>query len=184
MDLANAQALRAGDIIRRTREFFGTGQTRRVLEDAAIVMREASTLAIAAAKHNGVAITTKIDEVGQIVVDKVQIQQVIVNLVRNGIEAMETSPRKELAIVLHGRGNAVELSVADSGPGLAPEMSGRLFKPFSSTKSHGMGIGLSVCREIIEAHEGKIWVEPNPDGGTVFHFTLPLASAETIAQFE
>ena len=72
----------------------------------------------------------------------------------------------------------VELSVGDTGIGLPAEMMGRLFKPFSSTKNQGMGIGLSVCREIVESHEGKIWVEPNPDGGTIFRFTLPLVGEE------
>jgi PAS domain S-box-containing protein len=178
MDLANAQALRAGEVIRRTREFFGTGQTKRTVEDAATVMREASTLAIAAAKHNGIAIRADIGPAGLVLVDKVQIQQVIVNLVRNGIEAMEDSPRKELAIALKPHPDSIELSVADTGGGISPDMAGRLFKPFSSTKSQGMGIGLSVCREIVEAHDGKIWAEPRPGGGAVFSFTLPLVSED------
>jgi PAS domain S-box-containing protein len=182
MDLANAQALRAGEVIRRTREFFGTGQTRRTVEDAATVIREASTLAIAAAKHNGIAIRADIGPAGHILVDKVQIQQVIVNLVRNGIEAMEDSPRKELAIALVARPDTIVLRVADTGPGISDEMSGRLFKPFSSTKSHGMGIGLSVCREIVEAHEGRIWTEPGEDGGAVFCFSLPVVSEEVAGQ--
>jgi PAS domain S-box-containing protein len=181
MDLANAQALRAGEVIRRTREFFGTGQTKRTVEDAATVMREASTLAIAAAKHNGIAIRADIAPAGHVLVDKVQIQQVIVNLVRNGIEAMEDSPKKELAITLAARPDSIELSVSDSGAGVSPEIVDRLFKPFSSTKSHGMGIGLSVCREIVEAHEGRIWAEAQPGGGAVFRFTLPLVSDETAA---
>jgi C4-dicarboxylate-specific signal transduction histidine kinase len=179
MDLANAQALRAGEVIRRTREFFGTGQTKRTVEDAATVMREASTLAIAAAKHNGIAIRADIAPAGHVLVDKVQIQQVIVNLVRNGIEAMEDSPKKELAITLAARPDSIELSVSDSGAGVSPEIVDRLFKPFSSTKSQGMGIGLSVCREIVEAHEGRIWAESQPGGGAVFRFTLPLVSEET-----
>jgi PAS domain S-box-containing protein len=179
MDLANAQALRAGEVIRRTREFFGTGQTRRTVEDAATVIREASTLAIAAAKHNGIAIRADIGAAGHILVDRVQIQQVIVNLVRNGIEAMEDSPRKELAIALIPGPDAIVLRVSDTGPGIAEEMSGRLFKPFSSTKSHGMGIGLSVCREIVEAHEGRIWTEPGESGGAVFCFSLPVVNEET-----
>lgn len=178
MDLANAQALRAGEVIRRTREFFGTGQTRRTVEDAATVMREASTLAIAAAKHNGIAIRADIGPAGHILVDKVQIQQVIVNLVRNGIEAMEDSPTKELAIALAARPDSIVLSVSDTGPGVSADMADRLFKPFSSTKSHGMGIGLSVCREIVEAHDGRIWAEPREGGGAVFRFSLPVVSEE------
>ena len=174
MELAGAQAMRAGEIIRRLREFVGTGQTERCVESVAAVIREACTLAIADAKHNGVTTHFDFDKPGHVLVNKVQIQQVIVNLVRNAIEAMESTARKDLAIGLVARGESVELSVRDTGTGLSPEMNGRLFKPFSSTKANGMGIGLSVCREIIEAHDGKIWAEASPDGGTVFRFTLPL----------
>ncbi len=174
MALVNAEALRAGEIIRRLREFVGTGQTERRVEKADAVIREASTLAIADAKHNGVSIRFDIGDPGSILVNKVQIQQVIVNLVRNAIEAMETTERRELTIGLATRGDWAELSVSDTGSGLSPEMNDRLFKPFSSTKSHGMGIGLSVCREIVEAHDGKISAAPNPAGGMVFRFTLPL----------
>lgn len=179
MELANAQALRAGEIIRRLREFIGTGQTERRVENAAAVMREASTLTIADAKHNGVSIRFDIDKPGSILVNKVQIQQVIVNLVRNAIEAMETTSRKELEIGITTKDDCLELCVRDTGSGLSPEMTDRLFKPFSSTKTNGMGIGLSVCREIVESHDGKIWAEPNPGGGTVFRFTLPLVREMT-----
>ena len=181
MGLAGAQARRAGEIIRRVREFIGTGQTERTVEDAAAVIREASTLAIAAARHNGVRIRSDFAEPGRVVVNKVQIQQVIVNLVRNAIEAMDGCPRKELDIVLSAAHEFVEVTVSDTGPGMPPDMAGRLFKPFASTKKKGMGIGLSVCREIVEAHHGKIWVEPKPGGGTVFQFTLPLMRDELIA---
>ena len=181
MDLANAQTLRAGEIIRRLREFIGTGQTQRTVESAAGVMREASTLAVAAAKHNGVSIRSDIDKPGNILVNKVQIQQVVVNLVRNAIEAMETTARKELEIGLVVADDGIELRVSDTGSGLAPEMNDRLFRPFSTTKSQGMGIGLSVSREIVEAHDGKIWAEANPGGGTVFRFTLPLVHDEMVA---
>ena len=181
MGLANAQALRAAEIIRRVREFIGTGQTERTLEDAASVIREASALALAAAKHNAVLVRFDFAEQGRVLVNKVQIQQVIVNLVSNAIDAMDGLPRKELAIALAARHDLIEVSVSDTGAGLPEEIADRLFKPFSSTKTQGMGIGLSVCREIVEAHHGKIWVEANPGGGTVFRFTLPLVRDELIA---
>jgi two-component system, LuxR family, sensor kinase FixL len=174
MEQANAQALRAGQVIRQLREFIGTGQRERTIEDARNVMREACAFAMTTAKHNGILVRFDINQAGHILVDKIQFQQVVINLVRNAIEAMDSSPRKELDLGLALRGGKSEVSVSDTGSGIDPEMAGRLFKPFSTTKSEGMGIGLSVCREIVEAHDGKIWAEPNPGGGTVFRFALPL----------
>jgi two-component system sensor kinase FixL len=75
----------------------------------------------------------------------------------------------------------VQISIVDTGPGLAPEVAARLFQPFVTTKSQGMGVGLSICRTIVEAHGGRIWAEPNRGGGTVFHLTVPKASAQEIA---
>jgi signal transduction histidine kinase len=181
MERANVQALRAGEIIRRLREFIGTGQRERTIEDAASVLRAASTLAIADAKHHHISIRSDISGAGRIIVDKVQIQQVIVNLVRNAIDAMAACPLKELTIGLGTKDDRIEVSVSDTGSGIAPEIAAQLFKPFTSTKDQGMGIGLSICREIIEAHHGKIWTEPNPGGGTVFRFTLPLVRHDMIA---
>jgi C4-dicarboxylate-specific signal transduction histidine kinase len=181
MNLAGAQARRAAEIIRHVRQFVGSGQTERTVENAARVIRDASTLAITAARHKGVQVRSDFSAAGEVVVSKVQIQQVIVNLVRNAVEAMDASPRKELDISISATHEFIEVAVSDTGPGLSPEIVNRLFKPFSSTKQKGMGIGLSVCREIVEAHHGKIWVEANPGGGTVFRFTLPLARDELIA---
>jgi PAS domain S-box-containing protein len=171
---ANAQALRAGDIIRGLREFIGTSDSERTIEDAADVLREASTLAVIAAKHTGIAVNSDFDAHGRVLVDKTQIQQVVANLVRNAIEAMEAAPRQSIGIQLASKRDCIEFSISDTGSGIAPEIQDQLFKPFSTTKSHGMGIGLSVCREIVEAHAGKIWMEPNPEGGTIFRFTLPV----------
>jgi PAS domain S-box-containing protein len=181
MGLAGAQAMRAAEIIRRVREFIGTGESERTLENAAEMMREAATLALAAAKHNAVAVTTEFADVGRVLVNKVQIQQVVVNLVSNAIEAMEPSLRRALTIALTGRHDHLQVSVADTGPGIDPDIAERLFKPFASTKVRGIGIGLSVCREIVEAHHGRIWFEANPDGGTTFHFTLPLVRDDAMA---
>ena len=145
-------------------------------------MREASTLAFAAARHDGISTHYVNGTHAHILVDKVQFQQVIVNLVRNAIEAMDASPRKELELGLATDGDKVEFCVSDTGPGIAPEVADRLFRPFSTTKAEGMGIGLSVCREIVEAHEGKIWWETNPIGGTVFRFTLPTVPENMVGQ--
>ncbi|HZD89099.1 MAG TPA: ATP-binding protein, partial [Pseudolabrys sp.] len=102
-----------------------------------------------------------------------QIQQVLLNLIRNAMDAMEESPKRDLVItVASAHENLAEVSVADTGSGIQPEVAEQLFTPFVTTKRQGMGVGLSISRTIVEAHGGKIWVEPNPGGGTIFHFTL------------
>ena len=113
---------------------------------------------------------------GRVLVDKVQVQQVVFNLVRNAMEAMENVDRPHLLIAI---AKSYEVSVVDTGSGLAPTMADQLFQPFVSTKgSNGMGVGLSISRTIIDSHGGRIWVEDNPGGGTVFRFTLPFAGTE------
>ena len=123
-----------------------------------------------------------VETTAPILVDKVQIQQVLVNLVRNAIDAMEASARKVLSIRVAESGGMVEVSVSDTGSGLSPDIADRLFEPFATTKSQGMGIGLSVCRTIIEAHGGRIWAEPGSAGGTTFRFAIPSIRQETQEQ--
>ena len=111
--------------------------------------------------------------------DKVQIQQVMLNLVRNALEAMETSQRRELLILTEVMDDwMLAVSIADTCPGIAPEIAAQLFQPFVTTKRQGMGVGLSISRTIVEAHGGKISVEPNPGGGTVFRFSLRAVNEE------
>ena len=103
--------------------------------------------------------------------DGIQVQQVLLNLIRNAMEAMENSSSRELMISsTREPGGYVKLTVADSGPGIGEEVSAHLFQPFTSTKADGMGLGLSVCRDIVEAHGGRIWTEPSSLGGTAFPF--------------
>jgi len=104
----------------------------------------------------------------------VQIQQVLLNLIRNALEAMESSAERILAIDAATKDGILEIRVSDTGPGLPPEVAEKLFQPFVTTKSRGMGVGLSICRSIIEAHGGRILTVKRPGGGTVFVFTLPL----------
>ncbi len=182
MQKAADQSLRAGEIIRRLRDFVARGETERRVESIKKLIEEASALALVGAKEHGVRVTFRIDQAHDLVlVDKVQIQQVLLNLVRNAIEAMEQSPRRELLIASRARDDdLLELYVADSGPGISPEIAAQLFQPFVTTKRYGMGVGLSISRSIIESHGGQIRVESNGGGGTVFRFTLPAVTNEDI----
>lgn len=175
------QALRAGQIIRRLREFVARGESDRRIESLPKLIEDASTLALIGAKENGVDVSFRLDPaVDLVLADRIQIQQVLVNLIRNAIEIMAETPgrrRLEIAAVAD-REDLVQISVSDTGLGIAPEIAKQLFQPFVTTKRKGMGLGLSICRTIIEAHGGKIWVEPNPEGGTIFHFTLRSAKED------
>ncbi len=181
MEKAAEQSLRAGQIIRRLRDFVARGETERRIESVKKLVEEASALALVGAKEHGVRVKFQIDAARDLVlVDKVQIQQVLLNLIRNAIEAMAESPRRELLIASRPDGEMVEIFVADSGPGIAPEIADQLFQPFVTTKRLGMGVGLSISRSIVESHGGQIVVEPNKGGGTVFRFTMPGVSSEDL----
>jgi two-component system sensor kinase FixL len=174
LERAAEQALRAGQIIRRLREFVARGETERRTENLPKLIEEASALALVGAGEYDVRVNFQFDPAaGAVFADKIQIQQVLLNLIRNAMEAMQGCPRRELTISTLAAGDAmVEIRVADTGPGIAEQIGARLFQPFITTKAKGMGIGLSISRTIIEAHGGKLWVEPNPGGGTLFHVTL------------
>src|SRR5262249_18150046 len=174
MDKASDQALRAGQIIRRLREFVGRGDSERRVESVKKLIEEASALALVGTKDQGVRVRFQFDPAADLVfVDKVQIQQVLLNLLRNAVEAMQASQRRELIISpAAGEDDMIAVSVVDTGSGIASELMSQLFQPFVTNKRHGMGVGLSICRTIVEAHGGQITVEPNPAGGTIFRFTV------------
>jgi len=180
MDKAGDQALRAGQIIRRLREFVGRGDSERRVESVKKLIEEASALALVGTKDQGVRVRFQFDPaVDLVLVDKVQIQQVLLNLLRNAVEAMQASQKRELVIsTTAGDDDMVAVSVVDTGSGIAAELMSQLFQPFVTNKRHGMGVGLSICRTIVEAHGGQITVEPNPAGGTIFRFTVRTASGE------
>jgi two-component system sensor kinase FixL len=180
MDNAADQAMRAGQIIRRLRDFVARGESERRVERMAKLIEEAGALALVGVKDEGIHVRFQLDRSNDLALaDKVQIQQVMVNLIRNAIEAMHGSDRRELLVsTISADDDMLMISVADTGPGIAPEISDQLFQPFVTTKPHGMGVGLSISRTIVEAHGGQIWVEPNPGGGTIFRFTLRAVSGE------
>lgn len=119
-----------------------------------------------------------IPAVAFVLADKIQVQQVILNLIRNAIEAMQAADKRELTVTTAERDGMAEIAVADTGPGIAPEIKAQLFQPFVTTKPNGMGVGLSISRGIIEAHGGRLWAEGNPGGGAVFRMTLKIMSKE------
>ncbi len=181
MDKAAAQALRAGQIIRRLRDFIEKREDNRAFEDANKIIEEAMALAFVGAADAGIAVTATMGaNLPPVLIDKIQIQQVVLNLVRNALEAMAGCERRELRVttVLESE-RFVTVTVADTGPGLSEEVAAKLFQPFVTTKHDGMGIGLSICRSIVDAHGGKLWAETNPGAGVTFHFQLPVAEGET-----
>jgi two-component system sensor kinase FixL len=180
IDEAEAQTLRAGHIIRRLRDFFARGETEHHIEDLRKLIEEASVLALVGAKENGVNVSFSFEKQPLLVlVDKVQIQQILLNLMRNALEALQEVQQRELTIAVKSLyAETVRISIIDSGPGIAPEVSEKLFQPFITTKRHGMGVGLSISRTIAEAHGGKLWFEPNPKGGTIFHLTLKTTQSD------
>ena len=177
LDEAATEVLRAGQIMRRLREFVLRRKTERRMESLTTIIEEASALALIGAGAPGVGASFVLDrKATRVFADRVQIQQVLVNLMRNAIEGMSGDGRHDLEVRTALRdGEIVEIAIADRGPGLAKDAIDHLFEPFFSTKPNGMGLGLSICRTIVEAHGGRLWSEPNPGGGTIFRFTLPAA---------
>ena len=167
------QADRARQIIRRLSDQVTRREPERRVESLSKTIEEASSLALLGIPK-GLKLDIRVDDdADEAVIDKVQIQQVLLNLVRNAAEAMDGSPHRELSIATARAGGMVEISVTDTGPGLPESVRARLFQPFVTTKPNGMGIGLSVSRNIIEAHGGKIRAEHGAGGGTVFRLTVP-----------
>ena len=184
MDRAAAEALRAGEIIRRLREFVARGETDRNVESLSKLIEEASALALVGARQHGIRVDMSFDRsVDRVLVDKVQIQQVVLNLIRNAIDSMADSEQRQMTITVRddGQGRAM-VSVCDTGSGMSEEALERLFQPFFTTKSAGMGVGLSISRTIVEAHGGHLRARNRTSGGALFEFTLPVFAEGTDAR--
>jgi two-component system sensor kinase FixL len=182
MDRAAEQALRAGQIIRRLRDFVSRGESEKRVESLSKLVEEAGALGLAGAREQGVQLRFNLDpEYDLVLVDRVQIQQVLVNLFRNALEAMMHSPQRELiASNAKVADDMIEVAIFDTGAGIEDSVMSNLFQTFFTTKETGMGVGLSISRSIIEAHGGRMWAETNRSGGATFRFTLPAATSESL----
>jgi two-component system sensor kinase FixL len=170
------QTHRAGEVIRRLRDHVAKRSTTRVREDVNTVVKEAMELGLVGLQHQGVQTVLRLDAaIGSALIDRIQIGQVMINLLRNAVEAMADSERRDLIVSTQSVDGAVEIVVTDSGPGIAPEVAERLFQPFVTSKAAGLGLGLSICREIVEAHGGTLRAAAGAGGGTVFVVRLPVA---------
>src|SRR3981081_2808516 len=174
-DEASEQVLRASEIVRSLRQLVSRGETERRIEELPSMIEEASALVLNSINPLALRLRFEFDDKAREVwVNRVQIQQVIVNLVRNAFEAMANQEPREVTLATKALDDSmIEIAVADIGPGIHGDMAGQLFRPFVSNKHDGMGLGLSISRSIIEAHDGQLTMEPNPGGGTIFRFTLP-----------
>ena len=173
------QAQRAGRIIGRVHDFVRKSEPKLAPCDLAAVVDDSIGFMQAAAKLLNIRIVLDSPPtLPKLMADRVMIEQVLLNLMRNGIEAMSkvTPERRRLTIRLNQVGDQMQICVIDLGHGISTEVSEKLFTPFFSTKAEGMGIGLNICRSIIEFHHGRLWVEDNPDGGCIFIITLPILS--------
>jgi two-component system sensor kinase FixL len=183
VERASMEALRAGEIIRRLRTFVSRGETERAPESLSKLIEEASALALVGAKQQGVRVAMNFDpSADRVVVDKVQIQQVVLNLIRNAVDSMAGGDRRELNVSTRRdvEGRAL-VAVSDTGAGIGAEALERLFQPFFTTKQEGLGVGLSISRTIIEAHGGHLRARNLKEGGAEFAFTLPLVEGRETA---
>jgi two-component system sensor kinase FixL len=176
IEKAEAQVLRAAEIVRRLRGFVRKEPAVRSFQDLNKTVEEATALGLIGAQSLGISVSLVLaSDLPAIPIERLAIQQVVVNLIRNAVDAMAASPTRLLQITTRSAASMIEVIVADTGPGIAPEIVARLFEPFVTSKPDGLGIGLSICRSIAENHRGHLSAEANPGGGTIFRLNLPTA---------
>ncbi len=180
MQAAMVQVQRASKILQRLQAFARPGQAMGKVEPISGAVREGLALATIDAARLGVKVEIECEAEDILVkVDRVELQQVILNLVRNGIQSMEGAATKNLRVLLHDAGAQVEISISDTGCGLSNEITGRIFEPFVTTKPEGLGLGLSICQKIIESYAGRLWVKETGPQGTTFTFGLNVVGRST-----
>ena len=173
------QALRAGRIIHRMREFVKSHSIHRLSADINTLIHDAVGLCIADLKQNGIRLTFELENnLPTVYVDHVQIEQVIINLLRNSIDALKSLPAgQQRHLSIQSRltlNNNIQVRVKDNGPGLDKDQQQKILTPFYTTKADGMGMGLSISRSLVEAHDGTLHFNSQPGKGTTFYFTLPI----------
>jgi PAS domain S-box-containing protein len=180
----SSQAERAGQIIHRLRQMVRRNQPVRAPMSVNDAVREVAVLMEAEARQFGVTVQEDLQEnLPQTEADFLQIQKVLLHLMRNGIEAMIDTPgdQRRLAVTTQDTASGqIEVAICDSGKGLASDSAERLFEPFFTTRSDGVGLGLSISRTIVEAHGGRIWITPNPLRGVTARFTLPASGGKVL----
>lgn len=176
---ARTQAEHAAAVISRVREFVRAREPRRDAQDISAIVNTVVELLRLEAERLRLAIDVALaPDLAPVYADRVMVEQVLLNLVKNGLEAMREVPAAQRALRIEGRrtlDDEIEVRVLDRGPGMSEEQRGQVFSPFFTTKTDGLGIGLAICRSIIEYHEGRLFLDAREGGGSVFGFTLPLA---------
>jgi len=181
LDRINNEALRAGEIIHRLEDLVRKRESRRADCDIGALIRGIEKLAAVDARLRDVRLRFELDDaLPKARVDEIQIQQVVLNLVRNGIDATEQADVDDREVIVHATcvDDEIRMSVTDYGCGLAEDAENNLFQPFYTTKESGMGMGLSISRSIVTAHGGRMWFSRNPERGTTFFFTIPTVKRD------
>ena len=180
LEKAAAQIMRAGRIMTRVREFSTRGEPDKTFQNLHELLTSVCKAASEDSRFSGFRLNLRLEaENDRVIADRLQISQVLVNLLHNAVQAMQDAPTRDIVVTTASEGlSAIRVQIIDNGVGMSEETHKNLFEPFKTMKPSGMGVGLSISRGIIESHFGNIWAEPNPRGGVILNFTLPLVEQE------